>query len=66
MYICKDTRGVYGSMIEEIHVTEEEYSDWNNDYVWKIKGIALGRKEKIIVQKINEIIQALNTGDLQL
>lgn len=53
-------------MIEEIHVTEEEYSDWNNDYVWKIKGIALGRKEKIIVQKINEIIQALNTGDLQL
>lgn len=47
-------------MIEEIPITLEEYSDYNSDYVAKYRGIALGRKEKIIFQKINEIIRFLN------
>lgn len=47
--------------IEKIHITYEEGSDHNSPPVAKIKGIALGRKERIVAEKVNELIEHHNS-----
>jgi len=46
--------------IKEIPLTYEEFSDSNSPIVVKYKGIALGRKEKAVFKKVNEIVREVN------
>lgn len=51
------------SRMKKIEITYEEGSDYNSRPVAKIRGIALNTAERIIAEKVNEIIREINNND---